>query len=183
MTDPTDAEHDLLCHLHKILYDDIPNCGCNEPDAAFKLIHDIVLLAPLHSGTWVQARELIGSDGAFQIVLSAMTDAKLLEHGGSMGGSWLGSRGRWFLWAVEQAGGIDGLDDKLQSVGFPHERDEELKDMQPCTDACWTVPDGSEPAPKLVPKLIDPVVFVACPGPSCVSYQYGADHQHTARQT
>lgn len=39
----TDAEHDLLCHLYKVLYDDIPNCGCNEPDAAFRLIHDIVL--------------------------------------------------------------------------------------------------------------------------------------------
>src|SRR5690348_17311914 len=102
VTETTDAEDGLLCHLYKVLYDDIPNCGCNEPDAAFRLVHDIMLLAPLHSGTWVKARELIGSDGAFQIVLAAMTDAGLLEHGGSMGGSWLGKRGRWFLWAVEQ---------------------------------------------------------------------------------
>jgi hypothetical protein len=39
-----------------------------------------------------------------------------------------------------------------------------------------------EPVPVLVPKLIDPVVLVPCPGAPCVSYLYGADHQHTARQ-
>lgn len=181
MTETGDAEQDLLCHLYKLLCDDIPNCGCNQPDAAFKLVHDIMLLAPLHSGTWVKARELIGSDGAFQIVLAAMTDAGLLSHSGTIGGSSLGERGRWFLWAVEQVGGIDGLDAKLEYAGFPHSYDRELQDMEPCTDACWAVPDEWEPVPVLVPEPIEAVVFVPCPGSACASYRYGVDHQHTAR--
>lgn len=139
---PAVDRDDLLCHLYKVLCDDIPHCGCGDPEAAFKLIYSIVRLAPLHSGTHTRVRELIGSDGAFQIVMAALTEADLLEHGGSIGGSWLGKRGRWFLWAVEQVGGVETLADRLGEVGFPHEWDAKQQDMQPCTDACWAVPDG-----------------------------------------
>lgn len=45
---------------------------------------------------------------------------------------------------------------------------------------------ASEPvptAPALVPEVMEPVVFVPCPGSSCVSYLYGVDHRHVGRPT
>jgi hypothetical protein len=90
--------------------------------------------------------ELIGgSDGAQQIVLAAIDHAGLIDHGTSVWGSWLTERGKWVLWAVAQVGGVDGLGAKLDEVGFPHEYDPKTKTMQPCTDDCWRVPEGSMP--------------------------------------
>lgn len=132
-------EQRLLCHLYATL-NKIPCCGCGNPEDAHRLIHQILSLAPLHTDdSWQKARELIGSDGAFQIVLSALNDANLMEHGTTVGGSWLTDRGKWFLWAVEQVGGIGTLTDKLDGVGFPHDWDYEAQDVRPCVDACWTI--------------------------------------------
>lgn len=139
---------DVLCHLYKVLCNDVPNCGCNEPQAAYELVYRLLVLAPFHQGTWREAQELIGSSGAFQIVIAALTEAGLLEHGGTLGGSWLTGKGRWVLWAVEQVGGIADLDDRLSMAGFPHydvPRDDPAYGAE-CSAACWAVPEGWEPA-------------------------------------
>lgn len=151
-------EHRLLCHIYATL-DRMPNCGCGNPETAYKLIHDLLSLAPLYKDDgWQKARELIGSDGAHQIVMSALTDADLMSHGGSIGGSWITDRGKWFLWAVDQVGGIDGLDGKLdEQGGFPHSWDPETHDMQPCSDACWVMPADSaaDDEPRVPAEVIE----------------------------
>lgn len=183
MSDFESEEHRLLCHLYQVLHGDLKMCGCNQPEAGLRLVHDLLRLAPFHEDErWRQAQALVGSDGAFQLVISLMSEADLLEHGGTLSGSWLAHRGRWMLWAVEQLGGIDGLGERLEAdaVGYPHRWDEE------CAPACWVLPNNwrpgdEQPAPKSEPPATVPVA-VPCPGPSCARYLYGTRHEHTELQ-
>ncbi|MBM9509970.1 hypothetical protein [Actinacidiphila acididurans] len=136
---------EVACHLYLVFCEHLPFCGCGDPAAGYKLAHQILTLAPLYEdGRWRQAEELCGTPGAHQLVLAALTEAGLLEHGSSIGGSWITDRGRWVLWAVEQIGGIDVLEDRLDNAGFPHEWDPVAKTQQECTDACWTIPSAAE---------------------------------------
>ena len=147
MDELTKDERDhIVRHLYLLLVERMPSCGCGDPDAANRLVWDILRrLARLHEDRRrEQAYRLIGSDGAKQIVLAAMTHAGLLEHGGSLGGSWIGPQGYWLLWAVHRIGGIDALPDVMADGGFPHcgPPDWEIRD---CTDECWAVPEGWGP--------------------------------------
>jgi len=142
-------EENLLCHLYKALRCDVPSCGCGDPEAAERLIVDILteFSAP-QPGRSERIAELIGgSDGTKQIVLAAIDHAELIDHGTSIWSSWLTDRGKWVLWAVREAGGIDRLGASLDDVGFPHEWDREAQEMQPCTDECWRVPAEKGLAP------------------------------------
>lgn len=131
-----DIDENVLEHLNYVFYSDLKLCGCGDPASAWQLIHGLLKLAPFYEDQrWKQARELIGSDGAKHIVLSAMTDADLLEHGGSIGGSWATDKGRWVLWAIDEAGGPEDLDTRVDEVGYPHEG-------QGCSDTCWKVAGG-----------------------------------------
>lgn len=66
------------------------------------------------------------------------------------------------LWAAEQVGGIDGLDDRLDLAGYPHADRE-------CDSGCWAVPEGWGPAEELPePTIAEPVVVpypTPLPGP------------------
>lgn len=138
----TDAEHDLLCHLYKA-FDEVSSCGCGWPDEARRLVWDVLSLMPSYGVAKRQRlAELIGPEASQQIVLSTIERAGLTGHGTCITSSWLEPLGKWVLWAVEQVGGIDALHRKLEDAGYPHEWDKETQDMQPCTDACWAVPDG-----------------------------------------
>ncbi|MGW2520424.1 hypothetical protein ACWC09_26115 [Streptomyces sp. NPDC001617] len=142
----TDAEQEnILCHLYKVLHSDMPSCGCGDPEAADRLVIGLLaVFADGQPGRAQRVQELIGgTDGAQQIVLASLDHAGLIDHGSSVWGSWLTDRGKWVRWAVDQVGGVDGLDEKLDEVGFPHEWDPKTKDMQPCTDDCWRVPQES----------------------------------------
>jgi hypothetical protein len=139
----TDDEQDnLLCHLYMVLHSDMPSCGCGDPEAADRLVIDLLtVFANRAPGRAQRVQELIGgTDGTQQIVLAAIDHAGLIDHGTSVWSSWLTERGKWVLWAVAQVGGVDGLGAKLDEVGFPHEYDPKAKAMQPCTDDCWRVP-------------------------------------------
>lgn len=131
---------DIGGHLHQALRDDLPSCGCGNPDAADRLIIEILRLAPLHQDHgWRKAEALIGSEGAFQIVVGAMNTAELLEHAGAIGGSWLAQKGRWVLWALEQIGGLDQLETVIDEAGYGWC---ERTGAEPCTAECWATPDG-----------------------------------------
>lgn len=85
-----DRYDDLMSRLYKVLYEDVPMCGCGDPAAAYRLVYDLLRLTPWYEEKrWEQAQQLIGTDGAFQIVVSALTEADLLDRGGSIGGSWI----------------------------------------------------------------------------------------------
>lgn len=142
----TDTEQEtLLCHLYLVLHNDMPSCGCGDPAAADRLVIDLLtVFADWAPDRHQRVEALIGgTDGAQQIVLAAIDHAELTEHGSTVWGSWLTDRGKWVLWAVEQVGGVDGLNAKLDEAGYPHEYDPKTKAMQPCTDDCWRVPEES----------------------------------------
>jgi len=80
--------------LHHLFMDEIDICGCGNPEDSVELVRKILNLAPLHTDRhWEKAQELIGSSGAFHIILSVLTNADLMEHGGGIGGSWLTGKG------------------------------------------------------------------------------------------
>lgn len=173
MNEFTSERDRLLCHLYKVLCDDLPSCGCGWPEAANQLVWQVLKLMPTYGDEKKhQLRELIGPEGVQQLVLCMLDDAGLISHGVSTDSAQLQPRGRWVLWAVEQTGGIDGLQERLDAVGFPHSDRE-------CDDGCWVVPDGWVPFEEPVVAVATPVA-VPCPGAPCPSYLYGVPHQHVA---
>jgi hypothetical protein len=78
---------------------DLHQCGCGSPQETWKLIHELLSLAPFYEdGRWKQVEGILGRAHGF--VLGVLTEADLLEHGGSVGGSWITDKGRWLLEAV-----------------------------------------------------------------------------------
>lgn len=175
---------DLLCHLYQVVYSDLGFCGCGWPDEGLAAVHELLTVfgGGFGDDAWedrqATIRRLLPTDAVRHLVLSMLDHAGLTEHGSSVLGSWLTPRGKWWLWAVEQVGGIDSLNAKFDGpgVGYPHEYDRETQTMQPCTDDCWRVPDGWDPPQDEEPP--EPAV-VPCPGPSCPQYLYGKAHEHT----
>ncbi|MGW2371736.1 hypothetical protein [Kitasatospora sp. NPDC001683] len=132
MTD--EQAENLLCHLYQVFYGDLDMCGCYMPQAAVTLVYELLRITPYYEDRrWKQAEALAGGAGSFQLLISMLTNADLMVHSSSLGGSSATDRGRWVVWAVEQLGGPSGLGDRLDEVGYPHDADEQ------CTDACWRV--------------------------------------------
>lgn len=113
----THRAEDELSHLHKLIFQDLGLCGCGYPDEAYALVRDLLALAPYYEdGRWQRAAELIGSQGAQQIVLSMLDRAELLEHGSSVAGSWLTERGAHYLELMRRH-----RVDEVNEAGLPHE--------------------------------------------------------------
>ncbi|MGW2861931.1 hypothetical protein [Streptomyces sp. NPDC001205] len=121
----------VLDHVYKLLYGDLGLCGCGTPGDAYALVQQLLDLTPYYDHP-AAVEELIGQPGAYHIVLSALTNAELIEHGGAIGGSWLTPKGKWYQAAMRGVE-FDDLYSDAANVGIPH-ADEE------CTDACWVLP-------------------------------------------
>lgn len=117
-------------HLYKILHEDLPLCGCGNPEDAYTLVRELLALAPFYDREHGEVAALIGSSGAYQIVLGALTEADLIEHGGAMGGSWLTTKGQWCLTALRGEGDLEELREAGDFGGLPHHGED-------CTDSCW----------------------------------------------
>jgi hypothetical protein len=130
-----DRREHILNHLYKLFYGDLDLCGCGRPADAYELIRDIISLAPFFENErWRLVESLIGNAGAHHIVLSALENADLIEHGSSISGSWLTPKGKWCQAVMRgvEFEDIDGI-----SAGYPHDGGE-------CTIACWLVPVDPE---------------------------------------
>lgn len=81
-------------------YCDLPICGCDDPDAAVVLIRQIL---ERHAGDdWPRDLDDLLPDGPIRhIVLAALTNAQLLEHGGTIMGSWLTEEGKRLLASMQ----------------------------------------------------------------------------------
>ena len=184
MSDEFESETErLLCHLYQIVYSDLNLCGCGWPDEAIALIHELLTAISWGrgDGAWQKIRavrqRLLPTPALEHLVISLLDHADLTDHGTSIRTSWLTDHGKWFLWAVEQVGGVEGLDDRLCEVGYPHPWDPELKDTKPCTDACWAIPEGWEPpGPEPVATVV-PAIAEPAEAP-CVRCLYGTPHRH-----
>lgn len=120
----------VLQHVNGLLYMDLGLCGCGNPEEAFELVRDLLRLAPFYEHR-DEVRALIGDGAPSHIILSTLDHADLIEHGGSIHGSWLTDKGQWYLNALNTVTVWDEID-----VGLPH-------DGAKCTDACWTAPIGT----------------------------------------
>lgn len=113
-----EAEHvsdDDREHLSRLIHGELDLCGCGNPEDAYNLIRDILALAPFYDHPQ-KVRDLIGNAGAHHIVLSLLNHARLIEHGGGIGGSWITPKGKHYL-GLMQRYEYDDLDE----AGLPHE--------------------------------------------------------------
>lgn len=131
--DEKTTRESVIDHVYK-LFADLAICSCGNPESAYDLIRSLLALAPFHERSRADVADLIGTEGAYQLVLSQLTDAELIQHGVDISGSWLTPKGEWYLAALRTITDWTDLDKgDRSSIGFPH-------DEADCTDACWKVP-------------------------------------------
>lgn len=123
-------------HIYALFYDKLGICGCGEPGDAFELVRGV--LAVIGSGAeerWQLLHDLIPQNAALHLVLSMLDSADLIEHGNIITGSWLTSKGTWYLRQLRK---VDDWDD-IDGVGLPH-------DGKACMDRCFLPPlEGIRP--------------------------------------
>ena len=127
----SDAETlDDLQHLYKLFCDDLRTCGCGNPEQVYALVRDLLELAPFHQHP-EKIAERIGASaedyrngdlGAYYMVLYVLDDARLIEHGGGVGGSWLTDKGTRYLELMRRHEWDDfsDTDGYGSSAGYPH---------------------------------------------------------------
>ena len=119
---------DELQHLHALFMGGgkFRFCGCGCPGDAYDLVRNILQLCPLYdnweTGTSNSAKvqEILGGiDGTFYLVLYAIDSLDLIEHGGSIGGSWLAEKGTHYLPLMAKH-----PFDAVSEAGLPHDGDD-----------------------------------------------------------
>jgi len=93
-------------------------CGCGNPESAIELVHDLLTAAPFYENR-DRVKELLPTTGIEMVVFYALESAELIEHGSSIGGSWLTERGKEALAglrAIRDAEGFEGFDDVQRCV-------------------------------------------------------------------
>lgn len=109
-------------HVYRLLFEDLNLC-CGFPEDSYDLVRD--LLTAFRTKTDIAT--LLPDSGARYLVLGALNNAGLLEHGSIIDAAWLTRKGEWYWQALTRLDydDIDGAD----GVGLPH-------DGKACMDAC-----------------------------------------------
>lgn len=114
----------VLQHVNGLFYMELGLCGCGPSEEAFDLVRDLLRLAPFYDHR-NEVTTLVGDGAVGHVVLCALAKADLIEHGGTIHGSWLTDKGQWYLKALDGISDWDAID-----VGLPHNGGK-------CTDSCW----------------------------------------------
>jgi len=85
-------EHSEAKWAYGVIYDDLHACGCGYADARLELVREALRDCPLYDGSWRKYDSPIG-----EWFLCLLDGAGLIEHGTSIGGSWLTGKGERFL--------------------------------------------------------------------------------------
>lgn len=110
----TAYEHAEQHWLYGVIYGELKFCGCGRPEDSLALIVEMLRACPWYEGAWEEFDQRL-TTGGFQIVAGVLTEADLIEHGSSVGGSWITEKGKRFL----ALAGADDFDiDSLDEVGF-----------------------------------------------------------------
>lgn len=89
--------HDEIGWAYAVIYDDLGNCGCGYAEERLALVRQVLRDCPLYEDErW---RSYSGPLGEW--LLSIMSHADLIEHGSSIGGSWITEKGKRFLAVLE----------------------------------------------------------------------------------
>ncbi|MEU4804339.1 hypothetical protein [Actinosynnema sp. NPDC023587] len=128
----------LLCHLYVVFFaPPIELCGCGDPEAGVRLIHELLKLYDEPGLIYDTVGAVLGDNaGVQQVVLSLLGAAELTMCSTTLWSAYLLPRGKWVLWAVarlEQAAvsWADRLDS--EGSGYPH-------NGHACVDSCWEIP-------------------------------------------
>lgn len=96
--DPVETERRFA---HWVLNQELPSCGCGDPQGVLNLIRGVLESCPLYNGGY---RDLVASVGgnepAAELILHAIEAADLIEHGTFVGSSWITEKGTRFLAAI-----------------------------------------------------------------------------------
>ncbi|MFE1451964.1 hypothetical protein [Streptomyces olivaceoviridis] len=109
-------------HVYSLVFDQLGLC-CGLPEESYTLLRN--LLTAFHGRERTnRINQLLPDEGARYIVLAALNNAGLLEHGSIIDAAWLTRKGKWYWQAITR------LDyDDIEGVGLPH-------DGKACMDAC-----------------------------------------------
>ncbi|MBD3004697.1 hypothetical protein [Streptomyces sp. 5-10] len=127
---------EVLAHAYKLFESDMGLCACGQPWEGYELVRRLLDLAPYYEHP-DRVTAAIGNDGSAHLVLSMLTRAELIEHGGAVGGSWLTPKGAWYRDALRLIDSWEEFDDGRFTAPSPHEG-------TPCGDACWNDPPGTD---------------------------------------
>lgn len=97
------AEHQEVQWAYGVIYDDLRACGCGRFDDRLKLLRQLLQDCPLYEGVpkWDSALA--------EWFLCLATAADLIEHGGSIGGSWITEKGKRLLAVLEDEAAVEKL--------------------------------------------------------------------------
>jgi hypothetical protein len=145
----TDKKDDLE-HLQQFLFKDLDFCGCGDPESVYELIRELLELFRLNTeeirkprenpfsladilngpNYRQQIRDLISDDdGVYYAFLYWLDSAGVLEHGGSVGGSWLTRKGFHYLELMKAREYREMEGNSCIMYGFPH-------GGEPCGPGC-----------------------------------------------
>jgi hypothetical protein len=103
--DPFDTYHERRASFEVFLYssDSVTNCGCGNPDKTFLLVMDALNLCAIDGleERKIFTQEKFGVDyvtdnGLVQLLFYVLHDKGFIQHGGSVGYSWLADAGKVF---------------------------------------------------------------------------------------
>ena len=123
---------DDLDHLYQLTHD-LGFCGCGDPESVYNLVRDLLALfeekwsdkAKQNDAHWREVSQQItdrigGGEGVYYAVLYFTDRAGLIEHGGSIGGSWLTAKGKHYLGLMRLHEYADMEGPGGLACGFPH---------------------------------------------------------------
>ncbi|WP_416520097.1 hypothetical protein [Streptomyces achromogenes] len=115
----TDVSEHVREHVYKLLFEDLNLC-CGSPEESYMLLRN--LLTAFRDKTGIET--LLPDDGARYLVLGALDNAGLLEHGSIIDAAWLTRKGEWYWQAITRCAYND-----VEEAVLPH-------DGKACMDAC-----------------------------------------------
>lgn len=101
-----------LEELRSFVFNELHFCGCGEPEKAMQYLVNILQALKTRGEDWndennKKVNELLpeyGCEPKAAITLYLLDGAGLIEHGSSIGGSWLTSEGHAFLEDMQRVG-------------------------------------------------------------------------------
>lgn len=99
-SEPLRCENDDLHFAYEVIFDGLRLCGCGNPEDVVDLALEMLRACPWYEGAWEVFSERLTSVG-FEFIAHQLSAADLVEHGSSVGGSWITDKGRRFLAVAE----------------------------------------------------------------------------------
>jgi hypothetical protein len=110
-----EGAHDEIGWAYGVICDDVGDCGCGYTEGRLEVLRQVLRDCPLYEDErWRKYDSPLA-----EWLLCVMTNADLLEHGGSVGGSWITDKGKRLLAVLDSEDGWKSLtEDEGPSYGY-----------------------------------------------------------------